>query len=59
LNIKDFKIPVDFLNKEMQKTGLTDRVSDSKLKSLGFEFFTNSSCLLLSQDKVEWLRSKI
>lgn len=57
--LKDFKIPVDFLNKEMQKTGLTDRVSDSKLKNLGFEFFTNSSCLLLSKDKVEWLRSKI
>jgi hypothetical protein len=57
--LENFKIPVDFLNKEMQKTGLTNRVSDSKLKSLGFEFFTNSSCLLLSQDKVEWLRSKI
>jgi hypothetical protein len=57
--LENFKIPVDFLNQEMQKTGLTDRVSDSKLKSLGFEFFTNSSCLLLSQDKVEWLRSKI
>ncbi len=57
--LENFKIPVDFLNKEMQKTGLTDRVSDSKLKSLGFEFFTNSSCLLLEVGKIQWLKNNI
>ena len=57
--LENFKIPVDFLNKEMQKTGLTDRVSDSKLKNLGFEFFTNSSCLLLEVGKIQWLKNNI
>jgi len=57
--LENFKIPIDFLNKEIQKTGLTDRVSDSKLKSLGFEFFTNSSCLLLEVGKISWLKNNI
>lgn len=57
--IDNFKVPTDFLNKEMLKTGLNKHVNNSKLKEFGFEFFTNSSCLLLSPDKINWLKNNI
>ena len=57
--IDNFKVPSDFLNKEMLKTGLNKNVNNSKLKEFGFEFFTNSSCLLLSIDKIDWLENNI
>lgn len=57
--IDNFKAPTDFLNKEMFKTGLNKFANNQKLKELGFEFFTNSSCLLLSNDKIDWLKNNI
>ena len=28
-------------------------------KNLGFEYFTNANCLMIKEDKIEWLKSNI
>jgi hypothetical protein len=54
--LDNFRVPIEFLEKELLKTGLTN---SSRIKDLGFEFFTNSNCLLLSADKIGWLKNNI
>jgi hypothetical protein len=52
--VKGFKVPNEKLWSIFSSSKLGKRMN-----GLGFEFFTNSPCLLLSKDKVDWLRSII
>ena len=56
---KDFKVPTDDLFSILRGSKLSSYEDIFKSKKLGFEYFTNGSCLLLAEDKVEWLRSII
>jgi hypothetical protein len=55
--LKDFKVPNEKLWSIFSSSKLGSFSNKIKEKNLGFEFFTNSSCLLLSKGKVDWLRS--
>ena len=55
--LKDFKVPNEKLWSICSSSKLGSFSSKIKDRKLGFEFFTNSSCLLLSKDKVDWLKS--
>ena len=55
--VKDFKIPYDKLWSILLSSTLSGFENIIKKQKLGFEFFTNSKCLLLSKDKVDWLKS--
>ncbi len=54
---KDFKVP----NNELFKIlSISKPLSDNKrLAGYGYEFFTNSNCLLLPESKIDWLKSVI
>jgi len=56
---KNFKIPTDKLFDILNGSKLSSTIGKINQMNLGFEFFTNSNCLLLSQDKVDWLKSKL
>lgn len=53
----NFKVPVDKLTSIRNSSTIKDY--DTKLEKYGFEFFTNSNCLLLDIDKVDWLKAKM
>jgi hypothetical protein len=57
--VKGFKVPNEKLWSIFSSSKLGSFSNKIKEKNLGFEFFTNSPCLLLSKDKVDWLRSII
>jgi hypothetical protein len=57
--VKNFKIPEDELLSKLTTSKISSFKGKIKEKKLGFEFFTSSDCLLLSLDKVEWLKNKI
>jgi len=57
--VKSFKVPNEKLWSIFSSSKLGSFSNKIKDKNLGFEFFTNSPCLLLSKDKVDWLRSII
>jgi hypothetical protein len=56
--VKDFKVPSELWSILLSST-LYGYWRDIKDKKLGFEFFTNSPCLLLSKDKIDWLKTLI
>lgn len=55
--VKGFKVPNEKLWSIFSSSKLGSFSNKIKEKSLGFEFFTNSPCLLLSKEKVDWLKS--
>lgn len=55
----DFKVPTDKLWSIFRSSKLKDFEGIITSKNLGFEYFTNGNCLLLAEDKVEWLRSNL
>ena len=57
--VKGFKVPNEKLWSIFSSSKLGSFSNKIKGKNLGFEFFTNSPCLLLSKDKVDWLRGII
>lgn len=56
---KEFKVPEDELTDILNKTTLSDKFSKFQGMDLGFEFFTTSTCLLIRDSKVDWLKSNI
>ena len=65
---KDFKIPYDELSVIADKYNVSKRGGKSKPPlswiawagdELGYEFFTSSNCLLINENKVNWLKSKL
>jgi hypothetical protein len=56
---KDFKVPTDKLWSILSNSKLKGFEDTFVKRKLGFEFFTNSNCLLLSVDKVDWLKGII
>ncbi len=52
-----FKVPTDDLWKILNSSKLSSAADTLRKKNLGFEFFTNSNCLLVSESKVDWLKS--
>ena len=57
--VKGFKVPNERLWSIFSSSKLGNFSNKIKDKNLGFEFFTNSPCLLLSKDKVDWLKGII
>lgn len=57
--VKNFKVPESKLVAKLTSSKMSSLENKIKERNLGFEFFTNSDCLLLSSDKVEWLKNKI
>jgi hypothetical protein len=56
---KDFKVPESDLFDILDRTEASTYKGIIIKKNLGFEFFTNSNCLLISENKVEWLKNNI
>ena len=53
---QNYKVPVSELREIQVNSKLGYR---AKLLDLGFEFFTNSNCLLLDESKIDWLKNLI
>lgn len=51
-----FKVPVNELNTIFSSTSLSHYKT---LGKYGFEFFTNGNCLLLHEEKINWLKENI
>jgi hypothetical protein len=43
----------------MSNTTISSLIDTSIKKNLGFEYFTNANCLMIKEDKIEWLKSNI
>lgn len=56
---KDFRVPNDKLWSILLNSTLRSFEDIIKKRNLGFEFFTNSNCLLLDKSKIEWLKGII
>lgn len=54
---KDFKIPKNRLQSILNSSKLS--TWSQKVEKYGFEFFTNSSCLLLDIKEIDWLKNKM
>lgn len=54
---KDFKIPENKLISILNSSKLS--TWNLKMEKYGFEFFTNSSCLLLDVKEIDWLENKM
>jgi len=54
-----FKAPLVELDSIFNRSKASHVASKLKEMNLGFEFFTNSNCLLLEQSKIDWLKSNI
>jgi hypothetical protein len=54
-----FKSPVSELFDIMSNTTISSLIDTSIKKNLGFEYFTNANCLMIKEDKIEWLKSNI
>lgn len=52
---KDFKYPEKELKKILLKSSGSSYAQIYYEKNLGFEFFTNSNCLLIHESKIKWL----
>lgn len=55
----NFKVPNEELFDIMSHTKISTYKDMIVSKNLGFEFFTNSNCLMLSTDKIDWLKGNI
>ena len=57
------KFDLDDINKKGKLTVLMDNSALSyfeyKGKNLGFEYFTNSNCLMIKEEKIAWLKNNI
>jgi hypothetical protein len=54
-----FKSPVSELFEIMSHTTLSSYRDMFVEKNLGFEYFINANCLMIKEDKIEWLKSNI
>jgi hypothetical protein len=54
---ENFKVPNDELKSILMSSNIASYYE--KVKSFGYEFFTNSNCLLLGMDKIDWLKENI
>jgi hypothetical protein len=55
----NFKVPNDELFDIMSHTTIRTYKDNFIKRNLGFEFFTNSNCLMLGVDKIDWLKDNI
>ena len=56
---QNFKVPTNELFDIMSGTTMASYREITIKKNLGFEYFTNANCLMLKEDKIEWLKSNI
>ena len=54
-----FRVPSEELFSIMSKTKMSSYYDMIVKKNLGFEFFTNANCLMIEEEKIEWLKSNI
>lgn len=55
----NFRTPVSELNAILATSNAAQFRDTFDKKNLGFEYFTNANCLMLKEDKIEWLKSNI
>ena len=54
-----FRVPREELFSIMSRTKMSSFYDMVVKKNLGFEFFTNANCLMIEEEKIEWLKSNI
>jgi hypothetical protein len=56
---QNFKVPNDELYDILRTTKCKDFRGIFENKNLGFEYFTNTNCLMIKEENIEWLKNNI